>query len=79
MSEVKEKQIRSILKSLSWRVLASLFTIIVSYWIIGDLGKATQIGIIEFFGKLLLYYFHERAWSKSKIGLKVEQKRDYQI
>lgn len=57
-----ESHLRSILKGLTWRILATATTVTIAYFIIGDVSSALTIGGIEFFGKLLLYYFHERAW-----------------
>ena len=57
---------KSILKAFSWRVLGTLDTIIISYIITGEIKSAISIGGIEVFTKVILYYFHERAWNKIK-------------
>ena len=57
-----ESHLRSILKSLSWRVLASLTTITIAYLVTGKILIALEIGAIEIIAKLIIYYFHERAW-----------------
>lgn len=64
----QEKKIRSILKTFSWRLCATLTTIIISYLITGDIKAAQIIGSIEAVAKILLYYFHERIWSKLNFG-----------
>ena len=53
---------RSLLKGITWRVLATTTTILIAFIITGDASSAFTIGGIEFFGKLLLYYLHERVW-----------------
>ena len=58
----RESHIRSILKALSWRVVATLTTGLIAYFITGEIETAIAIGSIEFFLKFLIYYFHERAW-----------------
>ena len=58
----KESHIRSILKGITWRVLATSTTIFITYMLVGEIGIALKVGFIEFFGKLLLYYGHERFW-----------------
>ncbi|MCD6048339.1 MAG: Protein of unknown function rane [Gammaproteobacteria bacterium] len=63
-----EKKQRSFLKALSWRVLATLTTFIISFFITGSILFASSISVIEFFGKMLLYYIHERAWEKVAYG-----------
>ena len=64
MSEVhyKESRLRSLLKGLTWRVIATTTVILIAYFTIGDISVALQIGFIEFFIKLAIYYLHERAW-----------------
>ena len=57
---------RSIAKSLTWRITATLTTILIAYFIIGDVTTAITIGGIEFFAKMLIYFLHERAWNMIK-------------
>ena len=61
---------RSFLKSLSWRVLGTLDTILISYIIIGNFSSALSIGGVELVTKMFLYVFHERLWVKIKWGRK---------
>lgn len=72
-----EKAYRSVAKTVSWRTIGTLDTIIISYFITGNLTMAASIGTIELFTKMALYYFHERAWNKISFG-KVKEP-DYQI
>ncbi|WP_321469554.1 DUF2061 domain-containing protein [Halarcobacter sp.] len=72
-----EKAYRSVAKSVSWRTVGTLDTVIISYFITGNLTMAASIGSIELFTKMALYYFHERAWNKISFG-KVKEP-DYQI
>ncbi|MDM5272762.1 DUF2061 domain-containing protein [Sulfurovum sp. zt1-1] len=65
---MKEKAYRSILKTISWRTVGTIDTIIIAYFITADPLMAASIGSIELFTKMLLYYFHERAWNKISIG-----------
>lgn len=59
---MRESHFRSILKGVSWRVLGTLDTMLISYFITGNWVFALSIGSIEVFSKILLYYFHERLW-----------------
>ena len=61
---MKESKLRSLLKTLTWRITATLTKIGIAYFIIGDVSVALAIGGIEFFAKMLIYYMHERLWSK---------------
>lgn len=65
----KESHLRSILKGLTWRVIATGTIIAIAYFKTGDVTLALEIGAIEFFIKLLLYYLHERAWQMAPRGL----------
>ena len=60
---------RSVTKTFSWRGIATTATILISRYITGSWTAGFSIGIIEVFKKMLLYYFHERAWSNSDWGL----------
>ncbi len=74
---MKEKAYRSVVKTISWRTIGTLDTVIISYFITGNLKMAASIGSIELFTKMFLYYFHERAWNKISLGR--EKAPDYQI
>ena len=66
--EIKESRFRSLIKGLTWRVLATTTTIIVAYIITGETELAFKIGAIEFVAKLAVYYFHERIWQSVPRG-----------
>lgn len=59
-----EKPKRSVAKSISWRIIGTLDTIIISWIITGTLTVAFSIGAVELFTKMILYFFHERAWNR---------------
>lgn len=63
-----EKIKRSLMKTISWRLVGTFDTILISYFITGAFGMAFSIGAIELLTKLVLYFFHERAWDKIKWG-----------
>jgi len=63
-----EKPIRSVLKSLSWRLVGTLDTILISWLITGETTVALAIGSIEMVTKMFLYFFHERIWNAIKWG-----------
>jgi uncharacterized membrane protein len=74
-----EKSSRSIVKTISWRMLGTIDTIIISWIVVGNLNFAVTIGGIELFTKMILYYFHERAWNKSNFGRIKESPIEYEI
>jgi uncharacterized membrane protein len=62
---------RHIAKTISWRVIGTIDTIILSGLITGSWTTGLTIGGAEVITKMVLYFFHERAWYKfSKFGLK---------
>jgi len=75
----KESHVRSLLKGVSWRIIATSDTILVVLFITclnGEcsLDKAVKIGVIEFLSKFIVYYLHERAWQKILLNKVVSQK-----
>ena len=64
----RESHIRSVVKGLTWRVVATTTIISIAWFTTGNIELALEIGFIEFFVKLLLYYLHERAWQLVPIG-----------
>lgn len=54
---------RSIVKAITWRVTGSLDTFLLSWLITGSVTFAGSIASAETLTKIVLYYFHERAWS----------------
>lgn len=63
-----EKVKRSLLKTISWRIIGTLDTLILSWIIVGEVSTAAAIASVEFLSKMILYFFHERAWNKIKWG-----------
>ena len=62
---------RHIAKTITWRIIGTLDTMIITWVITGSLEWGLAIGGIEVFTKMILYFLHERAWYKfSKFGLK---------
>jgi uncharacterized membrane protein len=76
---MSEKSYRSIVKSVSWRTIGTLDTIIISLIITGKPEMAISIGGVEVFTKMALYYFHERTWNRINFGRLKNSDGDYQI
>lgn len=55
---------KTIAKTLSWRIVATVTTMIIAWIIVGDWRVGLAIGTVEFFVKMVIYYIHERVWSK---------------
>ncbi len=63
-----EKNRRSMAKALSFRVLATIVTLVILIMFTGDWAIASAVGAFDFISKLVLYYAHERAWEKVEWG-----------
>jgi len=55
---------KSIIKTISWRIVGIIDTMVIAYVLTGELTLAASIGTVEVFTKMILYYFHERFWNK---------------
>lgn len=58
---------RHILKTISWRIIGTIDTIIIAWIITGEPLLGFKIGAIEVITKMTLYFIHERVWYNSKI------------
>ena len=63
-------RLRSILKTISWRVIGTLDTMALGWIVTGNPVMGLKIGGLELFTKFILYYFHERIWLHSNFGTK---------
>lgn len=63
----EDSHTRSLLKGITWRCLATMTTMVVAWFVTGEMQAAFKIGFVEFFLKLGIYYVHERVWQKIRI------------
>ena len=62
---------RHIAKAITWRVMCTITTFSIAYYLTNDVSLSLEIGLIEFFLKMILYYAHERIWYRNiKFGIK---------
>jgi len=61
---------RSIIKTVGWRLLASLATFLIVYFATGELVLSTSVGVLELLIKIILYFFYERIWNLTSWGRK---------
>lgn len=57
-----ESHFRSVIKGVSWRIVGTIDTIVLSFFLTGHLTMALKIGASEVLTKVALYYLHERVW-----------------
>jgi len=60
---------RNLLKTISWRIVGSIDTVILGWLITGNFTFGAKIGATELLTKMILYYGHERLWQGLKFGL----------
>ena len=58
-----ETHSRSLFKAISWRIVGSIDTFVISYLVTGKLVFAASIASVETFTKVILFYGHERVWA----------------
>ncbi len=63
---------RSLVKTIIWRVVATLVTLTVVYIFTGRISESLKITLTAAFLSMLAYYIHERVWSKVKWGINNE-------
>lgn len=73
----KDSNIKSFMKSISWRIVGTLDTMVISFFVTGQLVMAISIGSIEVVTKIILYYLHERAWESATKIEKDEPKKEF--
>ena len=60
--EAIQSRIRHLAKSVTWRLVGTVDTILLGWLVSGDATVGLTIGGLEMVTKMILYYLHERAW-----------------
>lgn len=64
-----ESRKRHLAKTVTWRLVGTLDTMLLAWWISGNPLIGLQVGLAEIVTKMVLYYFHERVWFRINFGL----------
>ncbi len=64
-----ESHARSIAKGVTWRIIASATTMIVVFFMTGDLALVASVGAADIVAKIFFYYMHERSWGRVRWGI----------
>jgi uncharacterized membrane protein len=59
---------RHIAKSLSWRLIGSLDTLVFAWLVTGSFSEGLNVSLLTTFTKLIWYYIHEQLWFKSSMA-----------
>lgn len=65
-----EKPIRSLVKAVSWRIVATLTTILLVFAFTRNWVLSGGVGSAELLVKIAVYYVHERIWNMLNFGRK---------
>ena len=57
-------KLRHILKTITWRLVGTIDTVLLGWIITGSIETGLKIGGVEVITKMVLYYLHERLWFK---------------
>jgi len=72
-AEEHESNLRSITKTITWRIIASATTVILVWMVTGTLVVGLAVGGIEAIAKMALYFLHERGWDRIDWGKNITE------
>ncbi|WP_248897991.1 DUF2061 domain-containing protein [Haloplanus halobius] len=65
----RQARSRALVKTLCYRVLMVVVTVVVAWFVVGDVGEAASIGLVANVAKTGTYYAYERLWDRIGWGL----------
>ena len=75
--DAKQSRIRHLAKTITWRLVGTVDTILLGWLVSGDASIGLTIGGLEMVTKMGLYYLHERAWFRyGRLGREQELNSD---
>ena len=60
--------VRSLVKTISWRLTGTFCTFLISFIILGDVTASSTIALIQLIFNTIMFYIHERIWNIIKWG-----------
>ncbi len=66
---------RHVMKTITWRLIGTIDTILIGWIISGDPLIGLKIGSVEVITKMVLYFLHERIWYKTNFGVRKKDKK----
>ena len=76
---MKERKLRSLLKPITWRIIAFSITTTLAYIFTHKPLVSISIGLLDSFVKIFVYFIHERAWLKIRFGTKAHPLEEFQV
>ncbi|MGG7036601.1 MAG: DUF2061 domain-containing protein [Flavobacterium sp.] len=77
-AEKMRSTVRHAIKAITWRIVGTLDTIFLGYFITGNLNLGVKIGVFELVTKSVIYFLHERLWYRSNFGL-IKEKTEIEV
>ena len=74
-----ESHWRSLVKTVTWRLIAITVTVLISYIWLKEWGSSIALSLAANGIKALLYYSHERLWNRINFGRRKRIEEDYLI
>lgn len=71
---MNESRRRSLVKSITWRIICIVISVLTAFILTNRLDIAAAIGTVYNIATTALYYFHERAWNKIRLGKNTSDK-----
>ncbi len=59
---IRETHLRSFFKGITFRIIATLTTMILVFIFTGNFFLTLSVGFFDTISKLIFYYLHERVW-----------------
>jgi uncharacterized membrane protein len=70
MNQIKVSAKRHLAKTISYRIISTLFGFLIMWWVTGNVTFGAVFGVVELLYKPVQYYIHERIWYRYiKFGL----------
>ena len=62
-----DSHLKSVVKGITWRIVGTLDTFVISTLVTGEIKIGASIALVEIFTKVFLYWLHERVWLRIEI------------
>jgi adenylylsulfate kinase len=66
---MSDTKVRSLVKGITWRITASVTTMLIVFVMTGNLALMAGVGLADVTLKVLFYYIHERLWGRVHWGV----------
>jgi uncharacterized membrane protein len=68
LGSASDTSLRSLIKAVSWRIIGSVDTTVLALLFTRNLTISIAIGGTEILTKVVLFYLHERLWTRIAFG-----------